>query len=165
MKVFGFSLMVRRLVIGFTAAGLLAVAAPAQATVTGSVTPSINNIPGNPNFSYHAATVGWAVGSIRVTYDLYYGPSSTGPWSLFYRDTNTCSNTTYCSTATGYSVCTDGWYRMGAYAAGPGGNAENNGATKLVHVYGSLPALATTANTTALASAYDPSCAQHIQPI
>ena len=118
--------------------------APAQATVIpGSATAVINNVAGNPDYSYHSNAVGYARGSLTTSYEFYVGPSSTGPWQLIYSDSHSCSNSTSCSTVTQYGTCTDAWYKMVAHAVGPGGRAENDPAIKIKHIYGSLPAIST----------------------
>ena len=81
---------------------VLGIEAPAYAVTPGSVTPIINNVPGNASFSVHANATGWARGTIQVSVDLYVGPSQTGPWTHIGGIDNSCANSTSCSTSSGF---------------------------------------------------------------
>ncbi|QGN58776.1 hypothetical protein [Nostocoides sp. HKS02] len=114
----------------------------AWAVNPGSVTPIINTTPGSGSLSFHANAVGWYRGTIAVSYTMYDGPSASGPWSYYYSDSHTCYSSTACSTSTQDGACSNGWYKMVARASGPGGNAENNGASVTKYVWGTLGAVA-----------------------
>lgn len=141
----------RQPIIGTLMACLLVVLgmqAPAYAVTPGSVTPIINNVPGNASFSVHANATGWSRGTIQVSVDLYVGPTSTGPWTHIGGIDNSCSNSTSCSTSSGFhgplsGTCSGNgaWYKAVGHASGPGGAAENNGAKVIKHIYGTLPAI------------------------
>ncbi len=73
---------------------------------------------------------------------MYDGPSAAGPWAYYYGDSHTCYNSTGCSTSSQEGFCSNGWYKLVAHANGPGGNAENNGATVIKYVWGTLTAAA-----------------------
>lgn len=141
---------------------LLGIQDPAFAVTPGSVTPIINNVPGNASFSVHANATGWSKGTINVSVDLYVGPSSTGPWTHIGGIDNSCANSTSCSTSSGFhgplsGTCSGNgaWYKAVGHASGPGGAAENNGAKVIKHIYGTLPAIAATGvgDSTSLAAA------------
>src|SRR5690349_9851182 len=70
---------------------------PALAVSPGSVTPVFNNTPGISFFDAHANATGWYRGTITVSYTLYDGPSSAGPWAVYYSGSRTCASSTSCS--------------------------------------------------------------------
>ena len=161
----------QHIVVAFVAAITAAIfaATPAWAVQPGSVSPIINTTAGSGQFSYHAVAAGWYRGAITVSYTIYDGPSATGPWAIYDSDSHSCASSTSCSTATRYGVCSEGYYKLVAYASGPGGAAENNGASKVVHVYGTWtasPPAASTASWTAMVPAgLSSECKVHNEPI
>jgi hypothetical protein len=157
----------QKLPIALVLAVVLLFSAPAtaNAVATGSVTATINNIPGNANFSVSANTVGWAQGTIYLELQLYVSASKTGPWDLINSEERTCNNATSCSIPGGLygtisGVCPEGaWYKAKATASGPFGNAENNPSVVKKYIYGSLTGSpisgATTVGSTSTAVAQD----------
>lgn len=121
------------------------------------MTAVFNNTAGSSYYSVHANATGWSKGTIHVSYNLYVGTSSTGPWSYVGGDSNSCTSSTSCSTATSYGSCTDGWYKLVAEASGPGGTAENTPSVKIKHVHGVI--------STAVTDSLGSSCRYITQPI
>jgi hypothetical protein len=54
---------------------------------------------------------------------------------------NSTPGTGACETGPQTATCSNGWYKLVAHASGPGGRAENDGATKIVHVWHTLTLL------------------------
>lgn len=155
-----------RTIFAALAAAVIILASQATASwavIPGSVSPIINNTSGSPNFSFHAVAAGWSKGTIKVSYTMYDGPSKTGPWAKYYSDSHTCTSSTSCSTPTTYGVCTNGWYRLVATANGPGGNAENNGAEKIVYIHGTISTVAP--ESTVTPDSISSECKVHYEPI
>jgi hypothetical protein len=149
-------------------AGILA-PAPALAVTPGSVTPVFNNTPGISTFAFGANATGWYRGTISVSYTLYDGPSSTGPWSTYFSDSRTCVSSTGCNTATGIGTCSNGWYKLVAHASGPGGSAQNNGAYVVHYVHGTISTVAPQAQNASLGTLVpawiSSECKVHYTPI
>lgn len=117
---------------------MLAVPVTASATtavVPGSVNAILSNTYGSSVFSYHANANGWYRGTINVSYVMYWGDSSSGPWSHYDDDSKTCTQATSCSTVTKTQSCNEGWYKLVASANGAGGAAENNPDTDIAHIH------------------------------
>lgn len=66
-------------------------------------------------------------------------------------------------------MCSNGWYRLIAHASGPGGLAENNGASVTKYVYGRVIAVAPNAQNARFGAAIPASisseCKIHYEPI
>jgi hypothetical protein len=89
-------------VVAMVAAMGLLTPSAAWAVNPGSVTPIINTTPGSGSFSFHAVAAVWSRGTITVSYTVYDGPTSAGPWSYYYGDSMTCTYSTSCTTSTQY---------------------------------------------------------------
>lgn len=150
------------LLLSFAATFTVVAAPPAFAVNPGSVSPYINNTAGSSSFFFGAVAAGWPRGTITVSYNMYWGPSSTGPWTPYFSDSRQCYSSTSCSTPSSGGVCTDGWYKNVGHASGPGGRAENDGRYVVKYIYGIT---STVPPATAGTSSVSSECKIHYTPI